>query len=56
MKDVLLFSFLLIVIVVIGPFWVIWSFNTLFPLSIPYNFSTWLAVIIIGGVFNTAPK
>jgi len=29
------------------PSLVIWSLNTLFALAIPYNFQTWLAMVII---------
>lgn len=34
--------------IIFAPFLTIWSLNTLFPvLSIPYNFWTWLAVVIM---------
>lgn len=37
-----------IFVAVIGPFAVIWSLNTLFPiLSIPYTFYSWLAVVAL---------
>lgn len=36
-------------LVVFGPLCTIWSLNTLFPaLSIPYTFSTWSAIILLG--------
>lgn len=42
-------------LVVIGPIATIWSLNTLFPaLSIPYSFETWLAIVVIGGVFKSS--
>ena len=49
-----LFCFILLAIV-IGPFLIIWSLNTLFPaLLISYNPTTWLAVVIIGAFFNAS--
>jgi hypothetical protein len=40
---------LVILLVVFGPFFTIWSINTLFPvLAIPYTFETWCAVILLG--------
>jgi hypothetical protein len=44
---------LLIVAVVAGPLATIWALNTLFPvLAIPYTIETWLAVIVMGGLFK----
>ena len=37
----------LILLVIFAPLAIIWSLNTLFPLSIPYNFYTWLAVVVM---------
>ena len=47
---VVLVAALLIVLVVAGPFLVLWSWNTLFGnlYAIPYTVWTWLAVLIIG--------
>lgn len=44
------FVLLLIVAVVLGPWVVIWAWNTLFGpvFTIPYTFYTWLAVLIFG--------
>jgi len=40
---------LVAVVVIIGPLLTIWAFNTLFPtVAVPYDFYTWLAVIILG--------
>jgi hypothetical protein len=41
---------LLIALVILGPFFVIWAFNTLFGSlhMIDYTFWTWLSVIILG--------
>lgn len=39
---------LLVLALVLTPFLVVWSLNTLFPvLAIPYNMDTWLAVIVL---------
>ena len=41
-------------VVIIGPIATIWALNTLFPvLAIPYTFETWVAALIIGGLFKT---
>jgi hypothetical protein len=40
---------LIIFLLLIGPFIVIWSANTLFPaLAIPYSLETWAATILLG--------
>ena len=53
MKIALLVLFV-IFLLVIGPVLVIWSANTLFPaLVIPYTIQTWIATIILAGVFKT---
>jgi hypothetical protein len=40
---------LIIFLLLIGPFIVIWSANTLFPaLAIPYSLDTWAATILMG--------
>jgi hypothetical protein len=46
----IVFLLMLIVAVVLGPWIVIWAWNTLFGLvyTIPYTFYTWLAVLIVG--------
>ena len=52
MNDVIKILFAIVLIVVllaIGPWLVIWSLNTLFPvLAIEFTFWTWAAVIILG--------
>lgn len=36
------------------PFALVWSLNTLFPiLSIPYNFKTWLASLILMAIIKS---
>lgn len=48
---------IVIALVVIGPFLTIWSLNILFPtLAIKYSFETWVAVVILGGLFSTRNK
>lgn len=55
-KAILLIAFLVFV-VVIGPIATIWALNTLFPaLAIPFTFDTWVAAVILGGVFKTTIK
>lgn len=50
---------LIVVLLAIGPWLVIWSLNTLFPvLAIEFTFWTWCAVVIMGTFFraNVAVK
>jgi hypothetical protein len=51
--GVLAIVILIAVLVIFGPFFTIWSLNTLFPiLAIPYTFDTWCAVILLGLFFK----
>ena len=44
---------LALTLIALGPLATIWALNTLFPvLAIPYNFFTWLAVVIVGTLFS----
>jgi hypothetical protein len=55
--NTLLFGLLIVVllaIVVFGPLLTIWSVNTLFGFTIPYTLKTWLASIVLSGVFGGA--
>ena len=51
-KGILVFL-LILLLVLIGPFLVIASLNTLFQLEIDYNFWTWLSVVILSSFFNS---
>ena len=54
MTKVVLTVLLVIVLIALGPLLTIWSLNVLFPaLAIPYSLETWLAVIVLGGVFKS---
>lgn len=45
---------IVIALIIFGPLATIWALNTLFPaLAIPYTFWTWLAVVVLGGVFRS---
>ena len=47
------FAVLIVALVLLGPWLVIWSLNTLFPvLAIEFTFWTWCAVIVIGTFFR----
>jgi len=40
---------LIVVLILIGPWLVIWALNTLFPvLAIEFGLATWAAVIVLG--------
>ena len=46
-------ALIIMAIVIAGPLLSIWALNTLFPvLAISYTFDTWLAMLLIGGVFR----
>ena len=48
---------LTVLIILLGPVLLIWSLNTLFPvLNIPVTLETWLAVVILSGLFKTTVK
>lgn len=47
----------IILLIALGPLLTIWSLNTLFPvLAIPYNFWTWLAVVVLAGALRANVK
>ena len=50
MLNVILIVMLVLFLLLIGPFLVIWSWNTLFgaALLIPYALETWCAVVLLG--------
>lgn len=56
--GVVALAIMLIVLVVLGPFIVIWAFNTLFGSvhAIDYTFWTWLSVIILGAFISPNVK
>lgn len=49
---------LILLVLAAGPILAIWSWNTLFGSvhTIPYTFSTWAAVVIIGGFLQARVK
>lgn len=51
MKHVIALAFIIVaalLLIVFGPFVLIWSINTLFKSGIEYSFWTWLASLYIG--------
>ena len=50
MLKIILVIALVIFLLAIGPFLIVWSWNTLFgaALMIPFNLETWAAVILLG--------
>ena len=53
MSKVTLVLIFVIAVVIFGPLLTIWSLNTLFPvLAIPYSIETWLATVVIAGIFR----
>lgn len=50
MIKIILGIVLIVFLLAIGPFLVIWSWNTLFglALTIPFNLETWCATILLG--------
>jgi hypothetical protein len=54
-RNEYLWLVLIVAIIIAGPLLSIWALNTLFPvLAIPYTFDTWLAMLLVGGVFRGA--
>jgi hypothetical protein len=52
-RNEYLWLVLIVAIIIVGPLLSIWALNTLFPvLAIPYAFNTWLAVMLVGGMFR----
>lgn len=43
---------ILICLIIVAPFLVIWSLNTLFGLVIPYTFQTWAASLFLSSVVS----
>lgn len=44
---------LILSLLALGPLLTIWSLNVLFPmLAIKYSIESWLAVVILGGLFK----
>ena len=53
MNKMNLLLILIIIVAVFAPLLTIWSLNTLFPvLAIPYSIETWLATVVIAGIFR----
>lgn len=54
MLKIILVIALVIFLLAIGPFLVIWSWNTLFgsALMIAYNLETWAAIVLLGAFFR----
>jgi len=50
--TVLLLIIFILFLILVGPFFTIWSFNTLFKLEIPYTIYTWAAVAWLTAVLN----
>jgi hypothetical protein len=51
--KVLVLIAIILAVVILAPIATIWSLNTLFPiLNIPLTLDTWMAAIILGGVFS----
>jgi multidrug efflux pump subunit AcrB len=53
----ILIILLIVAIVIVGPLFLLWALNTLFPaLAIPYTIWTWLAAFILGGAVTRGGK
>lgn len=52
--STLIAIFVILLLIIFGPFLTIWSLNTLFPvLDIPYSFDTWAATVLLTGVIQS---
>ncbi len=55
MFKMILAVLFIVFLIVVGPLLTIWALNTLFPVvAIGYTWQTWLAVVIIGGLFKSS--
>ena len=55
MIKLILAVLFIVFLIVVGPLLTIWALNTLFPvLAIGYTWQTWLAVVILGGLFKSS--
>ena len=45
---------IVIAVIILAPLAIIWALNTLFALSIAYNFWTWLAILVLTSTFGRA--
>ena len=53
MIKILLATLVIITLIVLGPFAVLWSLNTLFPvLVLAYSLETWCAIIVLGAFIS----
>lgn len=43
---------LVAITIAVGPFLLIWALNTLFGLGISYDWNTWAAAFVLGGVVS----
>ncbi len=57
-KDILYslgFALVILLLIVFGPFVIIWALNTLFPvLAINYGFWQWLAVVLLNLILRSS--
>lgn len=57
MTKPLLIIFFALIVIICGPLITIWALNTLFPaLAIDYTFETWLATLLLQGIFAYKKK
>jgi hypothetical protein len=55
MIKLILLVLFIVFLIVVGPLLTIWALNTLFPVvAIGYTWQTWLAVVILGGLFKSS--
>ena len=53
MLKIIIGLVIILALIALGPWLTIWALNTLFPaLAIPFNLSTWAAVILLGAFFR----
>lgn len=53
MTRLLLIIVVCVAVIVCVPFVLLWTLNTLFALALPYNFSTWVAALVLGLVLGS---
>ena len=55
MIKLILLVLFIVFLIIVGPLLTIWALNVLFPVvAIGYTWQTWLAVVILGGLFKSS--
>ncbi len=54
--KIILVVVVVVALVAAAPCAIIWALNTLFALTIPFTFKTWLAALVLGGCVSSSTR